>query len=118
QLAALFRAHAAAIRNKTAVTAADLAEAADVGAELTTRLKPERARRDEKAKGALAEQMEQRDRTWTLLWLRHRELRRAGMWLWVDEVDAHVPPLQAYEGRTRKLKTPASDAPPPKTVTG
>jgi len=32
---------------------------------------------------------------WTLLYERHaRQLRRAGMWRWIDDVDARVPSTQ------------------------
>lgn len=44
-----------------------------------------------------------RDRLWTLLSSRHEaQLRRAGMWLWVDDVDGHVPPLLSSARRTKR----------------
>ncbi len=46
---------------------------------------------------------EVRDRLWTLLQRRHRELRRIGAWLWPAEVDKRVPSLLARQ-RKRKSK--------------
>lgn len=110
RLADLFKKNAAALAGKTAVTPADVREAAEAGAELTDHLKRGRGRRARDLPAALAEQIDQRDRLWTLLTIGHRELRRAGMWLWVDEVDAHVPPLLAFDAPARR---PAKPTPPP-----
>lgn len=111
-LAQLFRDYAAEVRGKTAVTRAQIDEAAAVGNELLALLKPKGARA--KAPAAVRDAVEARDRLFTLLSQRHGEqLRRAGMWLWVDKVDEHVPPLLSRV--TRKAKRPngssgASDA--------
>lgn len=44
---------------------------------------------------------------------RHRDLRRAGFWLWPDDVDAHVPALQSQKPVPAK-KAPASPPIEPK----
>lgn len=53
--------------------------------------------------GKKNEGTEVRDRLWTLLQRRHRELRHIGAWLWPEEVDKRVPPLLARQ-RKRKSK--------------
>lgn len=97
-LAALFVKHENDVQGKTAVTAAQVQEAATVGTELLTRLKP----KGTKSKDPAEEAVKARDRLWTLLVKGHRELRRVGMWLWVDDVDEHVPPLQSRNLPPRK----------------
>lgn len=108
-LAALFRENAAAIKGKTAVTKAQIDEAAAVGDELLKILKPARAKA--KIPDDVQAAVDTRDRLWTLLQIRHRDnLRRAGAWIWVDDVDEHVPALQSGSGgpkRTEKV-TPAA----------
>ncbi|XXX71631.1 hypothetical protein WMF30_28700 [Sorangium sp. So ce134] len=100
-LAQLFRDHAAEIRGKTAVTRAQIDEASTVGNQLLALLKPKGAKA--KTPAAVKDAVEARDRLWTLLSLRHEEqLRRAGMWLWVDKVDEHVPPLLSRAARKAK----------------
>ena len=114
-LAALFTKNAAKIRGQHPVTAAQIARAAALGSELTTLLKPARAKAGKKD-GAVAAATDIRDRLWTLLVATHLELRRLGAFLWVDDVDAHVPQLQASRsGRRRPLKQGPvpSPAPPP-----
>lgn len=92
-LSALFRKHNAALKGKTHVTAAQIKEAGEVGAALLKVLRPASAKRSRKAPVEVANAADIRDRLWTLLVLGYRELRRVGMWIWMDEVDAHVPPL-------------------------
>ncbi|KYF78275.1 hypothetical protein BE17_13145 [Sorangium cellulosum] len=110
-LAQLFRDHAAETRGKTAATRAQIDEAATVGNQLLALLKPKGAKA--KTPVAVKDAVEARDRLWTLLSLRHEEqLRRAGMWLWVDKVDEHVPPLLSRAARKAKRPSgggPASD---------
>jgi hypothetical protein len=104
-LAQLFRDHAAAVRGKTAITKAEIDEAAEVGNQLLSMLKPARAK--SRASAAVQGAVDARDRLWTLLSRRHRDqLRRAGMWLWLDEVDDHVPPL--LSGVSRRAKKPGA----------
>ncbi|MBK9260687.1 MAG: hypothetical protein IPM54_12815 [Polyangiaceae bacterium] len=97
-LAALLTKHATAIAGKTAVTPEQVTEAAHVGTELLKRLKPKGTRSKDPAIEAVA----LRDRFWTLLAMRHKELRRVGMWLWMDEVDRFVPALQSRTVRRKK----------------
>lgn len=47
---------------------------------------------------SLAEATELRDRFWTLLLQRHDALWRCGAWIYGQEVDSQVPPLQARRG--------------------
>lgn len=97
-LAALYTKHALVITGKTAVTPEQVTEAAHVGTELLKRLKPKGTRSKDPAIDAVA----LRDRFWTLLVTRHKELRRVGMWLWLDEVDRVVPALQSRTVRRTK----------------
>jgi len=101
-LAALYTKHDAAIAGKTPVTSAQVVEAATIGTELLKRLKPKGTR----SKDAAMEEVEIRDRLWTLLTLRYRELRRVGLWFWMDDVDDHVPALQS-RSISRKKTPPA-----------
>jgi hypothetical protein len=97
-LAAVFTKHDSAIAGKTPVTAAQVVEAATIGTELLKRLKP----KGTKSKDAAMDEVEIRDRLWTLLTLRHRELRRVGFWFWMDDVDDHVPALQSRTNSRKK----------------
>lgn len=99
-LAALYTKHDHAIHGKTIVTAEHITDAANLGTELLKCLKPKGTRSKDPAADAVAI----RDRLWTLLTLRHKELRRVGMWLWMDDVDTYVPALQSRKG-TRKANT-------------
>jgi hypothetical protein len=105
-LAALFRKHRAKIAGLHALTPQQLARAAELGAELVAALKPKLVGHDggaetppnppdpRRAEKLPARAAERRDRLWTLLLQEHRELRRLGAFHWIDEVDAHVPPLR------------------------
>lgn len=103
-LVALFRKHAAPIKGNHAVKPPQLARAAEIGSWLVATLKPRRARKGAKP-ADLAQATDARDRLWTLLVQGHRELRRLGCFQWLEEVDAHVPTLQAHR-RMRAKKTP------------
>jgi hypothetical protein len=121
-LAALYRKHASALRNKTAVTADEVARAAEIGSELLTLLKPKRAKRTGPSPGHDAAEM--RDRLWTLLVLGKEA--RGGLdsiagWLWGQEAWAHVPPLQAHRATKARVAKPAKPAAKPtsaSTATG
>jgi hypothetical protein len=107
-LAALFTANAAAVRGKTAITAAQISQAAQVGDQLLSLLKPKNAKQGTLASrnaAALA-----RDQLGALLAQRYVELRRAGMWVWVDAVDDHVPSMRAHLVHKKRAKTPAAPA--------
>ena len=106
-LAALFRRHSAAVRNKTPVTAAQLEQAAAVGSRLLAVLSPKGARRGPVAEVAAATLI--RDRLWTLFdqtW--EREVWRAGAWLFGREVENRVPLLasRVVAKRPAKVKPP------------
>lgn len=103
-LAALFTKHAKATKGKTAINAAQIKEAAAVGTDLLKRLK--RKGTKTKAQPGVTDAVEARDRLWTLLVLRHRDLRRVGMWIWADDVDDHVPALLS-RAAPAKAKKPA-----------
>lgn len=101
-LSALFSKYSKEVKAKTAVTPAQRKDAAEVGTELLKRLRRKGTKRKDSAIVAAA--VDARDRVWTLLVQRHDEARRAGMWIWGDEVDAHVPPLQSRAMPPRKKK--------------
>ncbi|MGI5863949.1 MAG: hypothetical protein ACOX6T_18100 [Myxococcales bacterium] len=57
------------------------------------------------------ESAEVRDRLWTLVKRRHRELRRIGAWMWPEDVDKRVPPLLARQRKKKgKEKEDVTDA--------
>lgn len=98
-LAAVFRRQEAA-RKKTVLTDELLGEAQELGSHLLQLVTARSSRR----KTTLAPSdpsVQLRDRLWTLLSLRHRELRRVGMWLFLDDADERVPRLlaRATDGR-------------------
>jgi hypothetical protein len=100
-LAQLFRDHAAAVKGKTAIGKPQIDEAAAAGEQLLAVLKPARAK--SRLSDGVKRAVDTRDRLWTLLSSRHEaQLRRAGMWLWVDDVDDHVPPLLSSARRTKR----------------
>jgi hypothetical protein len=100
-LAALFRKYAKEIARQHAVTTLQITRAAELGSDLVAVLKPKRARKGQKAE-VLALALDARNRLWTLLIDGHREVRRLGAFQWVEEVDEHVPALQAYRAGARK----------------
>ena len=102
QLAALFRKHTAKLKNKSPVSAELIKEASTLGSDLLALLKPEHAKRKTVVTAEIKDAMDARDRTWTLLVQGHRDLRRAGMWVWADRVNKHVPPLQSRAAKPRK----------------
>jgi hypothetical protein len=107
-LAQLFRDHAPAVAGKTAVTPEQIDEAAAVGNELLSIIKVKGGRTN--LPGELKTALDARDRLWTLLVRRHAQhLRRAGAWLWVDDVDEYVPPLLARTAR--RPRKPADGEP-------
>ena len=107
-LAALYRERAPAIRGKHPVTSQQIQRAAELGTELLKLLKPRALKRKPDADAALAQQVADRDRLFTLVVRRYDLVRRAGAWLFGDDVNQRVPRLQ---GRRRRL--PRSPSPPP-----
>ena len=104
QLAALFRKHTAKLKNKSPVSPELIKQAATMGSDLLAALKPKHAKRKHVLTPEIQDAIDARDRTWTLLVQGHRDLRRAGMWVWADQVDKHVPPLQSRAATPRKKK--------------
>ena len=113
QLAELFRAHAAALAGKSSITDADLDEASAVGSELAQLLKPGRKQQDGQPSPALAQQIDERDRLFTLLAAAHQELRRGAFYTWAEATDAHVPPLFSFDGARRRAGTSEPPGPSP-----
>jgi hypothetical protein len=114
ELAALYRKHPDCLQQQKLVDATQLDRAAEIGAELLDRLKPSGSRSTPARSDGDA--VEARDRLASLLVACHRDLRRAGYWLWADQVDAHVPYLQARKVVRGKPKpAPASPPIPPPT---
>lgn len=94
-LAALYHTHAAALRGKTAVSAAEVRRAAELGAALVAALSPKQGRKKAPVDPARAAWVALRDRLWTLLVQDYRAVQRVGAWLWLGEAGEHVPGLQA-----------------------
>ncbi|HEY6463517.1 MAG TPA: hypothetical protein VIY73_25290 [Polyangiaceae bacterium] len=102
-LAGLFTKNAAAIRGKTAVTAAEVAQAAQLGSQLQAMLAPKGAKKQRSADAASAADV--RDRMWTLVKQGHDALWRACAYLYgPEEIDARVPPLQSHAATTSNRK--------------
>ena len=107
-LAHLFTVNAAALKGKTVITQAQTDEARSVGDELLRLLKPKNA--PSKSTSQQSPAVVARDQLGALLGAQHQaQVRRAGMWIWVDDVDAHVPPLQSHAGHKKtKAAAPAA----------
>lgn len=102
------------LRKKTSVTAAQVAQASQIGTQLMTVVRPTGSRQPTRGEAAAAPSVAIRDRLWTLLAQQHTELRRVGMWLFMDEVDAHVPSLRSRKRpATGAAATSTSPAPQP-----
>lgn len=117
-LAALFKKHAAAVRGKSPVTAAQVTEAARLGTDLIKVLRPRSVKKDRRPTGALKDAVDVRDRLATIVSTRHELLRRVGHWLWGDAVDQHVPALQARAVQRRKKGAGGADKEKKKTEKG
>ena len=100
-LSALFTKNEAA-RKKTPVTPEQVTAAGQVGTQLLSLLRPAGSRKRSLGEEQALPAVQIRDRLWSLLRQKHRELRRIGMWLWLDEVDAHVPALRSRRAAPRK----------------
>ncbi len=111
-LAALFRKHEKKTAGKTAITAADITEADEVGSKLQTLLKTKGTPTDNRPAPELATAVEIRNRFWTLLEERHDHLWRIGAWLWGHAVDEHVPLLQSRTLGPRASAASEPAAPP------
>jgi len=113
-LAALFGKEAKKLKGKTAVTAAQVKEAAEVGTRLRGVLKPTKAVKTSAPSAELARATDVRDRFWTLLVQRHDIAWRAGAYLFGKDVHDRVPPLHRHAVTRKKVdKAPAAPAPSP-----
>ena len=110
ELAALYRKHPDAMSAQRLVTGAHLDQAAQLGTELLTRLKPAGTRTSTARSGQA--DVVARDRLATLLWQRHGELRKAAYYLWGDDFERHAPALQSRKN-PRKSIPPAPPKPAP-----
>lgn len=108
ELSALYRKYPGATTQQKLVRSEQIERAGEVGTVLLGRLKPQGGR---KKTATQRQSAEIRDRLATLLWQGHRELRRAGYWLWPDELEKHVPPLQTR--RVVKAGKKATPSPAP-----
>jgi hypothetical protein len=108
-LAQLFTTNAAAVAGKTPVTQAQIQQATQVGDALLKVLKP--ARTPSQPRHTTNPSVAARNALGALLTTQYeQQVRRAGMWIWLDDVDKHVPALGSHAGTKKK-------ASPPKTVT-
>jgi hypothetical protein len=108
-LAALFTNFSAAITGKTPITQANIDDAKSVGDQLLALLKPKNAPR--KTRSEQYPEVAARDALGALMVSWHKEhMRRAGMWIWGEEVDQHVPVLHSHAGAPKK-KAAAKPAP-------
>jgi hypothetical protein len=112
-LASLFTAHAAKVKGKSPVTAQQIKEAAALGAELKSVLRPGRASKKVEPTAEMAGAAEVRERFWTLLAQRYDTLWKVGAYLFgKDEVGERVPSLQAFARGRRPGKAPGSEQAP------
>lgn len=106
-LAALFTEHAAALRGKSPIAAAEVKQAGALGSELLARLKPGRAKKNTVISAAATTRADLAAQ----LIEAHRLLRRVGMWLFGEEtIDHHVPTLQARARAAAKTAKAAKAA--------
>lgn len=111
-LCELYRAHAAALAGKHPFAQQDFDELSELAERLTRNLTPQGARTANDRTGR-TQAVELRNRLYTLLLLRHRELRKAGYYLFGDASDAHVPPLQARRAAPKTKKPVPAPVPGP-----
>jgi len=106
-LAALYRANAAALKNQTPITKAQLDEMEALGQQLGRLLKPKGGKKTMTAE--LASALDVRDRIGTLLLARWAELWSVGAFLFgPDAIDERVPPLLSRKRPQKKSAAPAT----------
>lgn len=110
--AALYQKHLPSLRGLTAINAAQVRRASELGTELLTLLKPSSVKRDRSRKGAAREAMELRDRLWTLLVRRYAHAECAGGAAWGRSLDEHVPALQSRYVAAKKKAAKPDEKPP------
>ena len=114
-LAALFRKNAGALRGKSPITVEQVRQAADLGTELLQLLRPTSRKKTPAMTPAIQQQLDDRDRLWTLLVQRHDLLWRAGAWLLGRDVTHRVPGLQGRRRRPSRALPPPAPSPAPAT---
>lgn len=110
ELAALFGKTPLAMKEQRLVRTEHIERASELGTLLLGRLTPGGGRKKGTERPD-AKEVAARDRLATLLWQRYRDVRRAGFYLWGDELDDRVPPLQSRQ--LPRTKKPAAPAPTP-----
>lgn len=108
-LADLFGEFAAVLHHKHPFTDTQFTEIAELGHTLMRVIVPDGARVAPSPQAIAAAAT--RDRLYTLLLIRHTDLRRAGFYLFADDVDQKVPVLGAR--RSRGKSDPAASEPVP-----
>ena len=103
-LADLYGAYRGQIAGKHPFAESQIARVAELGHGLMKVITPDGARAS--VSSAAAKAMDERDRIYSLLLLRHGELRRAGYYLFGDEIDEKVPTLGARAGKRREPEAP------------
>jgi hypothetical protein len=100
-LAELYTKHAAEVAGKTPITQDHIDQASQVGNQLLGLIKPKNA--PSKSRSMQYPTVAVRDHFGALLYQQHAmHMRRAGMWLWVDDVDTHVPLLHSHAAAPKK----------------
>lgn len=103
-LADLYGAYRGQIAGKHPFAESQIARIAELGHGLMKVITPDGARAS--VSSAAAKAMDERDRIYSLLLQRHGELRRAGYYLFGDEIDEKVPTLGARAGKRREPEAP------------
>jgi hypothetical protein len=106
-LAALYRKYPAELENRTPATPEMIQEAAELGTELLSKIKPSRAFSEKIKPEELTAAMAIRDRFWTLLVQHHEAVWKAGAHLFGRAVDDHVPALLSR----KRAPKPREEAP-------
>jgi hypothetical protein len=108
ELSELFSKHEKKIAGKHAATAQMLKSANEVGSYLLSTLKSSRAKEKKAVNGPA---VEARDRLWSLLVQRHKDLRRIAYYIWDDSFNDHVPALLAHKRNPKPAAKGKSAAP-------
>ena len=109
-LSDLYAEYRSQIAGKHPFADAQLSRIAELGHALMKLITPEGARTG--SSEAAAQAMELRDRIFSLLAIRHAELRKAGFYLFGEEVESRVPSLGARQGKSRPQPAEPPPAPP------
>ena len=98
--AALLTRRASELENKLAIKPELIPQAQALGTYLRQTVTPNASVRRPQP-DSRSEAAETRDRLWTLLLRRHKELRRVARWLWPDDADQRVPALLARQHKRK-----------------